>query len=349
MADWWDNITGLIGGGIRALAGVGQRAIVDPVRSALSGLQQVGSSLLNVITHPLTDLTTAVGAAIATVRGDIDEAIATIGRIFGYTNRHQVNPLKSWVSRQLARLWAAVFRARAYALFVAISWAYLARVYARRLVTAERAERIRDFRRAEAYTRARVTAALTLVQREAATGYQSGYSARVATLRKLLDDVVTRDPLLKDIVSRAAGILLDLASVDDPLLRWLGGWLLGKLADDLGIDKALGGLVSALAGPLLGQPHPKNLHDVIKDLSDRMNAVEQQWAQFMADGGPQILQAGQEWKSITSVLADIGLLGFASAAVVDPAGAARDLSAVLRPIGTTVISDVARFLGEGQA
>lgn len=345
---WWDDLTGTISSGLSALAGIGRRDIVDPIASALHGLHQVGSSLLNVITHPLSSLVQADATALAAVRGAIQEAVYALLRWLGFSNRHQINPLKSWIRRQLARLWAAIFRARQYALFVAIGWAYLARVYARRLVRAERQERRRDFRRAEAFTRARVKAALTLVQRQAAGGYRTGYSARVSTIRKLLDDVAARDPLLRDIVARAAGILLDLAEIDDPLLRWLGGWLLGKLADDLGVDKAIGGLIGGLAGPLLGQPHPKDLHAVILDISQRLGVVESQWAQFMSDGGPQILQAGQEWKSITSVLADIGMLAFAAGAVADPAGAARDLAGVLAPVGTQTIAAVARLLGEGK-
>jgi hypothetical protein len=66
----------------------------------------------------------------------------------------------------------------------------------------------------------------------------------------------------------------------------------------------------------------------------------------MRDGGPQILQAGQEWKALTSILADVGLLGFAIAGATAPAATARALSSVIRPIGEPVIASAAAIIGK---
>lgn len=344
---WWNDLTGTVGRGLDALVGVGERDVIGPVKAALSGVQKIGSLLVNFYATGFKDEATALSVIASLFTGNYTALLPMLQRITSWFDTHRFWPLEKNYNAQIARLWAALKQLRTWALQMITRYNYLTRMWAFYLVLAERRARQREFQEAEAYTRQRVTWVLQTVQREAASGYATGYGGRVTLLQKILDDAVSRDPLVRDVVSRLTGLLIDLAGVEDPVARWLTGWLLSKLADDLGIDKAIGDLASSLAGPLLGQPHPRNLHDVIQDISARLAALEAQWAEFMADGGPQILQAGEEWKSITSLLADVGLLGFAAAAITDPATTARDLSAVIRPVGTTTISRIADFLARG--
>lgn len=342
--DWWNSLLGTVRGGLGKLAGIGENVIAGVAKDALSGLQQVGSSLLNVITNPLSNLTTAVATSIATITGDITEALKTMARWAGWAEQRLIWPLEDRIEAQIARLWAALRAQRWWTLQMIIRYDYLTRMWAFYLVLAEKKARERDFQASEVYTRARVQWALGIVQQEAASGYATGYTDRISLLQRILDDAVTRDPVLKEVVSKVTGILLDLVGVEDPVARWIAGELLSKIADDLGIDKAIGSLAGDLAQDLLGEPKPRNLHDVIMSIAKRLNTLEQQWATFMANGGPEVEQAGDQWRDITSLVTDVGLLGFAAAGIADPAGTASALAEVSRPVGTATISDVAKLL-----
>lgn len=345
--DWWHGFTGMLSSGWNALVGVGERDVVQPIGAAFHLVQQAGSAVIGFMTRSFTNLTGVLAGNIATITGDVGAIINALSRVGNWIQVHQTGPLRAWVSGQLARLWAAIFRLRAWAHQQDVAYYYEGKVYTFTEVMAERKARIQAINKADAYTRAHITAMHQLIEREAASGYATGYNARVTLLQKILDAAAGRDPLVKAVTGRLVSIILDLAGAEDPVLRWVAGHLLAKVAADLGVDKAIGDLAAELAGPLLGQPHPKSLHDVVADITARLNTLESQWAQFMDDGGPQILQAGSEWKSITSVLADVGLLGFAAAAVTDPQGTAAGLADVIRPVGTSTISRISEFLAKG--
>jgi len=128
-----------------------------------------------------------------------------------------------------------------------------------------------------------------------------------------------------------------LLSVDDPIARITIGFLIKEVIDRLGIDKALGALIHNLLAPLLGQPVPHDLHDVIADLSARMIADETQWAQFFDDGGSQVEQAGKDWRNITGPVSSVAIVAFTAAAVADPSVWAKDIADTVG----RVVNDVA--------
>ncbi len=112
--------------------------------------------------------------------------------------------------------------------------------------------------------------------------------------------------------------------------------------DALGIDKAVGTLIDALLTGITGAPPPRNLHDVIADISIRLSQVEGQWAQFFTDGGSQVEQAGNDWKDITSVIGNTAIVAFAVQATVDPDGWAAEiadtLGAAANDLGTRAVT-----------
>ena len=163
-----------------------------------------------------------------------------------------------------------------------------------------------------------MTAALAEVQTEAATGYADGSTQRVSVITKITDELATRNPVIRGLVSDLVTVLLDLIGTENPLARIAIGLLLKEVIGKLGVDRVAGDLLGTLLGPLIADPRPRNLHDVTRDLARRVSALEGQWARYMEDGGPELDQAGREWKRYTSLATDAALLGFAALAVADP-------------------------------
>ena len=200
---------------------------------------------------------------------------------------------------------------------------------------------------AEARARREIRHLHQVIEREAASGYRIAYPARITLISRLLDLAVTRDPLLKDAVGVVTRGLLDFASIDDPLARWAVGLALRDVIDRLGVDKAIGTLASDLLAPLIGEPRPHGLHDVIADISQRLLAVEGQWSAFFHDGGAEVEQAGTDWAKITSLAGDAATLAFVTLAVSDPAGWARTITDTLGGVGDATVAAATDLIGKG--
>lgn len=182
---------------------------------------------------------------------------------------------------------------------------------------------------------------LQTVQREAASGYRTGYDGRVTLIQHLLNLAVTRDPVLRDLVNGAIRGLLDFASVDDPVARWALQFALRDIIDRLGIDRGIGDLTASLLAPIIGEPRPHDLNAVIMDISQRLGALEGQWAKFFDDGGAQVEQAGSSWRDMTSLAADAGVLAFVAQGVLDPHAWASEISATLGALGNDTAAGIA--------
>lgn len=345
--NWWNNLLSTLQRGWATILNFGSGGIAGPISGALHGLQQTANGLLYVMTHPLSDLTNAIAVTSGLISGNDLAVYQAMQRFFGFTQAHQTNPLLTYVNKQFKALWAALSALRAWTFKLVWLAVATARLYTDQQIAAERRARIAGDQQDRAYTRQQIKALHSLIEREAASGYDTGYDARISVITRLLDDAAVRVPVVRELAARVVSIALDLVAVDNPAARLLAGFLLTHIINRLGIDKALGSLTSDLLTPLLGNARPRDLHDVMRSVSDRLGAVEGQWATFMHDGGPQILQAGEVWRGITSLGADAALLAFTAAAIADPQGTARDVAAVIRPIGTGIISDMAHFLARG--
>lgn len=244
---------------------------------------------------------------------------------------HYIRPIAAALNARITRLqlWTSG-RLTALRLF-AIQLYVNAIAYTDQQVGAERAQRVRADQAEHAAMLAQVKAALALVQQEAASGYNSELHARLGVAGLLLDEIATRNPAARALVTALVNGLFELESVDNPLLRLTLGRILAQIINHFVIDKVTGQLAQTLLGPLLGQPRAANLHDAERDIAGRLNVLEGQWAAFMAAGGPEVEQAGREWKDITSLSVDAGLLAILGLAVADPPAWA---AAVANSIGT---------------
>lgn len=300
-----------------------------------------------VLRNPFLALVTVVDALVGLLTGNMKEFHDANNRLNSWIFAQQTAPTRALVWRLYRQAIAQLRSSIALTIQWAKSQFAATRRYALALVARERRARIRSFRQAEAYARQHVRALHHQLEREAASGYAVSRQARLGLVARLLGDIAGRDPAVRAVTDRIAGLVLDLAGAESEPERLLASFLLSHLVRDLGVDKPIGGLAQALLAPLTGDPKPHDIHGVIADLAARLGALEAQQAQFMADGGPEILQAGEGWRDLTSLGVDAALLGFAAAATLDPAGTARDLAALTEAAGTDTITRIASVLGQG--
>lgn len=233
----------------------------------------------------------------------------------------RINALAAWTAGQLLALTALVYRLNA-----------ATRAYAAQLVAAERTARIKAVQ-AEAAARIqgdKVT--LATVQKQASSGYNTGDQTRQAIATTLLEDLTSDTPAVKDLVSAITGWAIDLAEVDDPLIRFALNKALSEVISKAGIDTAAADLVTSLLGAATSSAKATDLYSTEKDVASRLNALEGNWAQFMADGGSDVEDAGEQWQDLGSLSVSIALVASFALAVTDPSAWATGIADTAGPV-----------------
>lgn len=289
----------------------------------------------------------AVYAAIKDMVDAYKEMIEAIWRVQYWLEFYVIGRIKQYFDKQFALIRAQEARGIRYVVGLIYVTTQSVLVSAIRAVAHETAARHHAVARAEALAQMRLRAMHGTIEREAESGYRVHRDDRTSIIVRLLDYAVTRNPLLRDLVSAITTGILDLVAVDDPPARLLLSFLIKHVINRLGIDKAAGELIRELAKPLLGDPSPRNLHDVIADISARLAAGEHQWARFMQDGGSQVEQAGRDWRDITGVVGNLAFVAFTAQAVVDPDGWAKEISATVGVAANDIAAGAAELFRKG--
>lgn len=209
----------------------------------------------------------------------------------------------------------------------------------------ERVARIKADQAEHAAMLKAVAACLATVQQQAATAYNAGLHDRLGVVGGILEDIAGHTPIIKDAVELALKSLVDVENVDDPVLRYILNKAIDEIVNNAEVDRAAGNLAQSLLGPLLGQPKAKGLHDVVADISTRLGALEAQWATFMRDGGPEVEQAGSEWKAVTGIIVNAGFLGMTGLAMADPAAWAAGISDTIGTAGNDALGGIVDLIG----
>lgn len=239
----------------------------------------------------------------------------------------QVRKLKLLIAADFRRLVAMIMRAL-----------YVAKAYAFALTARERRYRIAADVKLDHEIRTRIKWLHQQIEREAASAYRGQRGSQDAVITRLLDLAANLNPVVRPLVSDLVKGILDLAAVDDPVARIALGFLLRHVIDKLGLDKPIGDLLHNLLASVLGHGKPNGLSEVITDMCSRISAGEQQWAQFYADGGSEVEQAGEQWQAITRWTTDALLLGTFGLMAAEPAAFARDVTGAM----ATVVHDTIR-------
>jgi len=267
-------------------------------------------------------------------------------RLAAWTANYLIGPIYTYINRQIAQLkhqmillidvvYSAVFKMYSQAVAVASV-----------MVTRERSQRQAAVAQAEAQARNLVRVLHSTIEAEAASAYRGGYPGRVSAITTLIRVIESNDPVMAALTKRLIGLVLDLASIDNPIARLVIGFVLRRIINGLGIEKPLGNLISDLLNPILADVRPHDLHGVILDISARLAAMEGQWSTFFADGGSQVEQAGQEWQKITSAAGDLAILGFIGEAAANPQGWATALNDTVGATIDATASAVAALIGK---
>lgn len=269
-----------------------------------------------------------------------------LGRLDGWIWLTEVRPVRDQLTRRIT--WLHAWTLSTFRVTWAQMWRYYraSLVYTNLMVGIERSARIKADQAEHAAMLKRVAAAVDQIEREAADGYNSGLHDRLSLVGTLLNDLAGRQPEIKVLVSDLVKAVADLETVDNPILRFIITRALTEVIGKLGIDKLTGDLISRLLAPLTGHGRATGLEDVTRDVSGRLNALEAQWGQFMADGGPEVEQAGKQWRDITSLAADAALLAFAGLAVADPSAWARGVADTVGTAGNDALGAIVGLIGK---
>lgn len=302
----WGTITGLPGDVSKSISAIWH--YVTSVHNTLSWL--FGNPLLHYIGRMLYD--------ISIFHAWVLEAQLAQRRIAIWIWTDYVKPVRDWLNGRInaLRAWA---QAQLSILLRTVIRLYLASLaYTRDQVAAERSARIRADQAEHAAMVKAVRAALATVQRQASSGYNAGLRERLGVVGQLLNTIADHNPVVKETVTLLVKAVFDLETIDNPAARLLIGKLLSEVIARAGVDRVIGDLIGRLLGPLEGGVRPADLYHVELDVARRLTGLETDWADFMASGGPEVEQAGREWRDITGVATDVALLGFLTLAVTDP-------------------------------
>jgi hypothetical protein len=245
----------------------------------------------------------------------------------------KINTLNSQTAAKIADV-----RSFAYSLYVDA-----VRV-ATTLTTTERNARIQDVNLARAQAQALTKALHQAIENEAATGYRSGRGDRSSPLKALADDLHARgliDAVVTKLLIEAADVLVNTA---DPALAAVVDRVIGQVIKKSGVGKDLGDYLYGLIVPGAGGPDPKDLPGVTADVSQRLSKIEGWISDFMLSGGPEVKDAGRQWKSATSLTVDALFLAFAGQAVAAPDAWAREMADTVGVVANGALSGIVDLL-----
>lgn len=183
------------------------------------------------------------------------------------------------------------------------------------------------------------------VDDEASAGYRAGSTEHQTLIGRVLDLLVTHDPAVKALVSRLAGMILDLIELDQPELRIAASLIVRELVNHFGIDTVLGRLLHDVMSPLIGGAPPATLTDTVTDVCQRLDALEGFRTTFAEDGGQDLLDLGKFLESLNSAGMDAAMVAFLAAAAIDPVATASGTVDAAEPLATAAADALKALLG----
>lgn len=174
----------------------------------------------------------------------------------------------------------------------------------------------------------------------AAAGYDPTLRARGDLISKLLDTVTAHNPAVRELVTNLAKFAIELAGIDDPVLKIAAQLVLKQVIDRLGVDSALTAMLNDLLGGILGGGQPKTLQAIMGDIGNRLDALESGQAELSP-----LAPEADDLHEMGTLLFDAALLAYFTAAVTDPVATANDTTAVLEAVTGPLLAPVRALLG----
>lgn len=179
-----------------------------------------------------------------------------------------------------------------------------------------------------------------LIDAAAAAGYDPTLPARGNAVQKVLDTVIAHNPEVAALVTSLAKFAIDLAGIEDPVLRIAAQIVLKQVIDRLGLDSAIKVILNDLIGGILGGGQPKTLKDIMGDIGNRLDALENSVSE-LAPLSPE----ADDLHEMGTLIFDASLLAYFAAAVADPVDTANDTVAVFDPIISPLLAPIRAMLG----
>jgi hypothetical protein len=179
-----------------------------------------------------------------------------------------------------------------------------------------------------------------LIDQRAAAGYDPTLRNRGTLVQKIFDTVVAHDPAVAGLVSKLAGFLIDLAGVEDPVLRIAAQLVLKQVIDRFGLDTAMHAMLADLLGGIIGGGQPNTVTTIFADVGNRLDALEETTA-ALAPLAPE----ADDLHEMGTVIFDVAMLGYLTAAIADPVATANDTVNVLAPVLTPLLTPLRSLLG----
>lgn len=337
-----DIFAAMLGWAVTAAAALAGVSVDLP--TLLSALYQFTDTVRVVVSRLTTDLIGPVVVQLA------DGLAATFE--MGRALRDAINRAAPWIWANKiipvrASLWNLAWWLYARALAQVEVVRQLANTLYERAITfaanavgAERADRVKDVNQARAQAQALTNALHQAIEREASTGYRAGRGDRSSPLKALAEDLHVRgliDAVVTKLLIEAADVLVRTA---DPALAAVVERVIGEVIKKSGVGKDLGDYLYGLIVPGAGGPDPNDLPGVMADVSHRLSGVEDWISSFMLAGGPEVQDAGRQWKTVASLGVDAAFLAFVVQAVAAPDAWAREVADTVGVVGNAALGGI---------
>lgn len=178
------------------------------------------------------------------------------------------------------------------------------------------------------------------IDQRAAAGYDPTLRDRASLVTKLLDTVVAHNPAVRELVTNLAKFAIDLAGIEDPVLKIAAQLVLKQVINHLGVDSTLSAMLNDLLGGILGGGQPKTLQAIMGDIGNRLDKLEAGQAELspLAPEADQLHEMG-------TLIFDATLLAYFAAAVAEPVATANDTVAVLDAVTGPLLAPIRSLLG----
>lgn len=319
-------------------------ALFNADTPALAALWRFVAALQDALSYVTTRGVQPAVSALTTGLGAANNAVAAlrdaVNRTAAWVWTYMITPVRAALNTRIDREHA--FTVAGIAATVKLAYQlYLAdQQFTILLVGAERGDRIKDVQAARQYAATLVKSLHQAIENEAASGYRAGKGERTGPLAALVADLHLRgliDTAVNQLLVKAISIL---AVTGNPVVQAAVTRVLAEVIKHTGIGKDLGDYLYSLLIPGAGGPDPKDLPSVVNDIAHRIGAIEDWITGFMLDGGPEVKQAGREWKTISSLAVDGALLAFVGQAVAAPEVWAREVADTVGTVANDALGGI---------
>lgn len=327
--------------GVQNLGGAAE-SVFESLWRFIQSVYAATGWLLSALLSPGILIITAELKALFALHQNLRDAL---DRVAWWVDAYMIDPLRADILLRIATLELVVMAKFAYLTNLVYILHYAEELHTDIAVAQEAQARRADIASARAYAKALTTQLHQAIEQEAVAGYKAGQGIRTTLVQQLAQDLNVRG-LLDTVTTKLLVEAIDaVMTIDDPALAAVANRIINAILKKSGLGDALADLISKLITPGAGGAAPKDLTGVVADITHRLAVIEDWISNFMLEGGPEIEDAGRQWKTITSLVVDAALLGFIVQAVTSPNAWATEVSDTVGTLANDTIGSIINLIG----